>query len=127
MKEPVLSKLGEAVEHAWMLEFLERCFPEQGDRVAADCNTACAMCQAEPKAAQFAMQYLAQEIRGGKLSGPRLSFVRFALGILFTAYGAVAMNEQRTDADGLPPELRQILDWNPEIVECANALGELKS
>lgn len=85
-----------------------------------------AMCKAEPKNAQFAMQSLAQRIRSG-LRGEALAFVRFALGVLFRIYTAVAYAEGRCGEGDLPAELELPVRWNPEIIECAEEVGALFS
>jgi hypothetical protein len=121
-----LPTLGDTPEHAWMLEFLERCFPESGGRANADLHMALAMCKAEPKYAQVAMQWLAQEIRSRRRDESGAVFLRFALGVLFTAYAGVAHAEGRCGLSGLPPELETPVRLNPEIVACANELGPLK-
>ena len=116
---------GETAEHAWMLEFLDRCFPESGDRVSADLNLASAMCKAEPKAAQVTMQFLAQDIRAEKPDPAGVAFFRFALGVLFMAYAALANHEGRCGPDKIPPELKTVIEHYPEIIECANSLGPI--
>jgi len=120
-----LQKVGDTAEHAWMLEFLDRCFPESGNRVNADLHMAMAMCKAEPKCAQVAMQMLAQDIRG-RQPDESLAFLRFALGVLFTAYTSLAYAERRCSLDELPRELEIPVQLNPEILACANELGPLK-
>lgn len=118
---------GDSAEHAWVVEFLDRCFPESGGRVNADLQMAGAMCRAEPKSAQAAMQLLAQDLRLRDDLGPeQREFLRFALGVLFTCYAGVAAAEGRCRPGALPPELEGHVRWNPEIIECANALGPLK-
>jgi hypothetical protein len=117
--------LGDTPEHAWMLEFLDRCFPESGGHLNADLQLAMAMCKAEPKCAQAAMQSLAQEVRSRRHDEPEVVFLRFALGVLFTVYVGLAHAEGRCGASGLPPELELPVRWNPEIVSCANELGPI--
>jgi hypothetical protein len=119
--------LGETAEHAWMLEFMDRCFPEMGDRVNADLNLAMAMCKAEPKHAQVAMQWLAQEIRSGKPDPATITLFRFVLGALFMAYCAVATLEGRCASGEVPSELQFVLKHYPEIIQCANEVSELQS
>jgi hypothetical protein len=119
--------LGDTPEHVWMLEFFDRCFPESGGRVNADLQLAMAMCKAEPKCAQVAMQWLAQEIRSGLHGEPETVFLRFALGVLYTAYVGLAQAEGRCSATGLPAELELPVRWNPEIIACANELGPIKA
>lgn len=121
-----LPTLGDTPEHAWMLEFLDRCFPESGGRVNADLQLAMAMCKAEPKCAQVAMQSFAHDIRSRLRDEPETVFFRFALGVLFTAYVGLAYAEDRCNAGGLPPELELPVRWNPEIIACANELGPIK-
>ena len=121
-----VQELGDTAEHAWMLWFLERCFPESGDHVNADMSMAMAMCKAEPKLAQVGMQWLAQEIRFGKHDQERLIFLRFSLGVLFLAYAGLADAEGRCAPDQVPPELELLLKDNPEIIACANEIGEIK-
>jgi hypothetical protein len=118
--------LGDTAEHAWMLEFLERCFPESENRVNGDFNLAMEMCKAEPKHAQVGMQWLAQEIRSGNHDQERLSFFRFSLGVLFMAYAGLAAAEGRCAPGEVPPELEFALKHNPEIIACANEVGEFK-
>ena len=118
--------LGDTPEHAWMLEFSTRCFPESGERVNADLNLAMAMCKAEPKCAQAAMQLLAQEIRSERLGKPETVFFRFVLGVLFLAYVAVAHAEGRCASSDVPTELEMVLRWNPEIMACANEIGPIE-
>jgi hypothetical protein len=84
-----------------------------------------AMCKAEPKSAQFGMQVLAQEIRV-RDDGPQVTFLRFALGVLFTSYNALAISEGRCGSGELPSELELPVRLNPEIIACANGLGPLK-
>lgn len=110
-----------------MLEFLDRCFPESSGRVNADLQLAMAMCKAEPKCAQVAMQSLAQDIRSIPQDEPETIFLRFALGVLFTAYVSLAYAEDRCSVTGLPPELEIPVLWNPEIIACANEIGPISA
>lgn len=116
---------GDTPEHAWMLEFADRCFPESGDRITADYNLAMAMCKAEPKIAQFAMQIIAQKIRSRNDDKPDITFMRFQLGVLFTAYVRLALAEGRCAPGELPAEVHFAVRFNPEIIECTNELGEI--
>ena len=120
-----IGTLEETPEHAWMLEFIDRCFPESDGRVNADINLAMAMCKAEPKCAQVAMQLLAQEIRSGVVDPPGTAFLRFALGVLFNAYMGLAVAEGRYSGNSLPPELEMPVRCNPEIIACANEMGPI--
>lgn len=117
--------IGDTAEHAWMIEFLDRCFPESGDRANADLKLVAAMCKAEPKYAQFTMQKLAQDIRLGQLGQQETVFIRFALGVLFTAYVALSYHEGRCRKGTIPAELELPVRMNPEIVACANELGPI--
>ncbi len=118
--------LGDTQEHAWLQEFIDRCFPESGGHVNADLQLAMAMCKAEPKCAQYAMQQLAQDVRSHPAGEAGTLFLRFALGVLFTAYTGLALAEGRCNADSLPAELGMIVNWNPEIIACANELGRIE-
>jgi hypothetical protein len=118
--------LGDTQEHAWLQEFIDRCFPESGGRVSADLQLAMAMCKAEPKCAQHAMQQLAQDLRSHSAGDAATPFLRFALGVLFTAYTGLALAEGRCKAGSLPAELEMIVNWNPEIIACANELGAIQ-
>ena len=115
---------GESPEHAWTAEFLERCFPESAGRVNADMNLAMAMCKAEPKHAQVAMQLLAQEIRARSAEDTGIPFLRFALGALFLSYVGLAYAEGRCPEGEVPQELHVPMQGNPEILECANGIGD---
>jgi hypothetical protein len=117
--------LGDSSEHAWMLEFLDRCFPESEGRVNADISLAMAMCKAEPKCAQVAMQSLAQDIKWGRLNEADSVFARFALGVLFAAYVGLAYAEGRCSEGGIPAELELPVRLHPEILACANELGPI--
>ena len=122
---PKQPTVGDTPEHTWMVEFLDRCFPESGGRTNADLQLSMAMCKAEPKCAQVAMQWLAQDIRSRRASGPEADFSRFALGVLFMSYVAVAIAEGRCGESEIPAELKTPIKWNPEIMACANALGPM--
>ena len=111
-----VSKVGDTPEHAWILEYLDRCFPEVGGRVNADVSLAMAMCKAEPKYAQVAMQWLAQEIKSGHHDETRVAFLRFALGVLYTAYTSLADAEGRSTVDDVPLELQSVVRQYPEII-----------
>lgn len=121
--------LGETPEHSWLLELLNRAFPETGRKVSADLQLIVAMCKAEPKAAQIGMQFLAEDVRrlrneeNTPASREKLSFVSFALGALFTAYSGLALAEGRiAESDKYPPELDWTVRTYPEVLECAEAL-----
>lgn len=125
-----LPTVGDTAEHVWLMECLDRGFPEVGDRISADINTIGAMCRAEPKAAQVAMQRLACDIR--RLRGardaddePTLEFFTFALGVIYTVYGGIAVVEGWMKEAGVPPELEMAVQIYPEILECAEALGPI--
>ena len=129
----ILTTYGETQENAWLLECLDRGFPEVGDRITADLNTIGAMCLAEPKPAQVAIQMLASEVRNLRDAQTtdecsRLEFIRFALGAIFTVYAGVAVAEGWVkDIGVIPPELKMAVKFYPEIVECAKALGPVRT
>ena len=127
--EEYTGTIGETPEHAWLVELLNRAFPETGRRVSADFQLIMTMCKAEPKAAQYGMQFLAQEVRKLRnknkdpASHEKLSFTSFALGALFTAYSGLAVAAGIiTESDLYPPELEMIVRTYPEVLECAEAL-----
>ena len=125
------STVGQTPEFAWMMELMQRGFPEVGDKIAADVPLIMSMCKAEPKSAQFAMQNLAQDVRndGGNPGNPeaaeRLPVARFMLGALFLTYWALAIDDRRVPAGHYPPELTQIMRMYPEIQQCADAMGPI--
>jgi hypothetical protein len=128
MPEPIL---GQTPEFAWMMELMQRGFPEVGAQITADVALIGSMCEAEPKSAQFAMQQLAQDVRhdtgtpDDSETAERLPIARFMLGALFLSYCAVAIADGRVPSGSYPPELAQIMRMYPEIQECADAIGPI--
>ena len=122
------STLGRTPEFAWMMELMQRGFPEIGDKIGADMQIVMSMCKAEPKSAQFTMQSFAEDVRRDSRNpldpdaAARLPVARFMLGALFLGYCALAVAEQRVPEDQIPAELTHILQRYPEIQQCADEL-----
>ena len=121
-KKERLPTWDQSPERAWLSEFLGGVFPDVGGKVSADFHLALAMCRAEPKLAQVALQFLAQELREARAPEDGMQFLRFALGVLFISYCRFAQKEGRLGDSGIPPELELAVRSYPEILACANAL-----
>jgi hypothetical protein len=122
------STLGQTPEYAWLMELMQRGFPETGHRINADVQVIMSMCKAEPKSAQFAIQHLAQDVREARRqpkdpdAAERLPIAEFMLGALFLGYCALAMAEGRVPENRYPPELAFSMQLYPEIQQCADAI-----
>jgi len=115
--------VGDSAEHSWLMEAINRAFSDSGGRIAADMQLLMHMCFAEPKSAQYAMQFLAQEVQqrlGGKpvvqADASTGSFVTY-LGAIAFAYGGVFV-----DAEGVG-SLEWLTGMYPVIADCMNAMS----
>jgi len=125
-KDERLPLWGETPERAWLHEFLQGAFPDAGGRVSVDFHFAMGMCRTEPKLAQVALQFLAQDVRAAKAPPDGLAFLRFATGVLYTVYCGLAQFEGRVGENDTPPELDDAIRLYPEIVACAEELGPIQ-
>jgi len=115
-------KFGDTRHGVWLGELINNCLRElPGGRSSVDMNLLIHMCKDEPKNAQVSMQILAHDLQE-KLGDDKVSQAteigqtfRLLLGSLCAAYCV-----SREVYDGVPPELEQIIKWNPLIIECAN-------
>ena len=106
----------------WLTQVINNCLRETGtNQSQIDMNLLVNMCRSEPKSAQVGMQFLAQELRKN-LNGRPVSGAagfgqtwRLMLGCILASY-CVSWGH----TDRFPPELEQILAFNPEIIGCFN-------
>jgi hypothetical protein len=119
---------GETPEFVWLQEVSNEVLRDVGDRTSADMNLLIHMCRGEPKSAQFALQWLAQELNSmlngrsvDAAEGSLEKTLAFQLGAIGIAY-AVSQTPPGEDPT-VPPELETLIRWHPLIVECMNRLS----
>jgi hypothetical protein len=122
-------EFGDSREAVWLMEVLETCVQELSEEQwNVDMHQLVQKCLDEPRNAQIAMQYLAQDLKiklGGRSveNTPKQAIsYRLLLGWIYLAYATSRdIAEGRSEpSEGIPQELEQIVRWNPEIIHCAN-------
>ena len=119
---------GETPEFVWLQEVSNEVLRDVGDRISADMNLLIHMCRSEPKSAQFALQWIAQELKSmlgdrsvDAAQGALEKTLAFQLGAIGMAY-AVSQTPPGAEPT-IPPELERLIQWHPLILECMNRLS----
>lgn len=113
--KPYTMPFGDTPEAAWLSGVLNECLRQDGGRVNVQMNLLYHKVKAEPEHAQFAIQFLAQEIDADR---SKLTTWRMSLGSIMLAYQLYRHNEFGAPMDQYPPELAHFLGQHPVVTEC---------